>query len=92
MLGEDPNYIAATFYAMANDKFTELSPMAASFYKQIVIDRISMDERQKFARAIRMFDASVQNKTKLQVKDESFAYDEARQLLIKSLKTWKMPC
>lgn len=92
MLGEEPNYIVKIFYAMANDKFMELSPLAASFYKQVVVDRISLDQRQTFSRAIRVFDASAQNKTKLQVKDESFAYDEARQLLIKALNKRMLQC
>lgn len=82
LLGDDIDYITLNYSAMLTDRFADLSPMAASFYKQIVVDRIAMDSRQVLARTVRVFDPERQATTKLQIKDEAFAFEEARKMVI----------
>lgn len=81
LLGEEPEYISKTFRAMVFSKFSELSPLAASFYKQVVVDRAITDQRQLLSRAIRVFDASRADLTRSMVKDEELAFNEARALV-----------
>lgn len=85
-IGEDPEYISNTYMALLNSDFKVLSPLPTSFYRQIVVDRVRFDARQLFSRAIRAFDASKQDTTKLQVKDEAFAFEEAKALVVKLLE------
>lgn len=91
MHGDDAEYISSNFMAMVQDRFTSLDPMPASFYKQIVIDRIKQDHSQTLARGVRAFNPSRKYLSKLQIKDDGFAFDEARQMVIQIFKTdeWK---
>lgn len=85
LLGDDLNYIRHIYSCMVSDKFTELSPLAASFYKQVVIDRTNFQESQLLARAIRVFDPVRSDHAKLQIKDETFAYEEAKAMVIAAI-------
>lgn len=89
MHGDDAEYISSNFMAMVQDKFTSLDPMPASFYKQIVIDRIRQDSSQTLARGVRAFNPARKSLLKLQIKDDSFAFDEARQMVIELFKMKK---
>jgi hypothetical protein len=81
LLGEDRDYILKSYRAMALNKFEDMSPLIAGFYKQVVVQRVNYDARQKFARALRAFDKSKCHLTKMQIKDEGHAFDEASSLL-----------
>jgi hypothetical protein len=81
LLGEDSRYICDTYSQLLLSKFTLLPPLPASFYRQVVIDRTHFDARQLFSRSMRMFDKSRQHLTKMQIKDESLAFEEGYELL-----------
>ena len=85
MLGGDKEYIAHVYNAMRNNIFDQMPPIAASFYKQTVVDRARYESRQSFSRAMKVFDIEQKNTTKLQVKNEAYAYEEARKLLAKAV-------
>lgn len=81
-LGDDSDYIVTTYQDLLHSNFTSLHPYPASFFRQCCVDRIAFSSRPTFARSVRVFDPSKKSISKLQVKDESFAFEEARELLL----------
>ena len=79
--GDDSDYICTTYAALLRSRFAEMPPLPASFYRQVVVDRVAYPGRELFARAIRMFDHRKKSFPKLTIRDEVFAFEEARELL-----------
>jgi len=86
-LGASPAYVRDTYKSLSLSDFQAMPPVAASFYKQVVVDRVAFTSRELITRAIRMFDASRKNLKKMQVKDEAFAFDESRELILDALES-----
>jgi len=81
MHGADVEYINKTYLSLAYSKFSEMPPFVASFYRQVIVDRSKFVHSELFARAIRVFDSTKKDLTKMSVRDETLAYNEAKQLL-----------
>lgn len=84
-LGDDPDYIVSTYSDLVHSRFQTLAPYPASFFRQVVVERQTFQGRAVFSRAVRMFDASKRDLKKMQIKDENFAFEEARKLLCQVL-------
>lgn len=76
----EAEYIKNTLTSFATD-FTNLPPLPASFFRQVVVDRVRFSHQQLFSRSVRALDPARKNVMKLQVKDEQFVFDEALTLL-----------
>lgn len=76
MRGLDQDYIIETYDGLVGD-YKKLSPCAASFFCQLVIDRTRMDTHELLARGVRIFDPANKYKTKSVIVNREFAIQEA---------------
>lgn len=86
MLGEDAEFVRVTLNSLITDKFSEMSPIASSFYKQVVVDRIAFDQRQLLSRAMRVFDKKQSRTSRLSIPNETSAFESARGLVIDAIE------
>lgn len=77
MLNHGTDYVVRSFNDMRSNGFTNLSPCTASFFKQIVIDKISMDRKELFCRAYKAFDVDNSNKSRLSISQNENAFNDA---------------
>lgn len=78
LLGENSAYIKSVYDAFINTDYEKLSklPYAASFHRQVTVDRIGWSPREVFTRCMRVFDEKRRDLTKLAIKDQQVAFYE----------------
>lgn len=76
MRGKDMDYVVDTYAGLVGN-YKTLFPYPASFFNQVVVDRVQMDTYESFARAIRAFDPDNRHKSKALVKCRDTAVSEA---------------
>lgn len=82
LIGADEKFVLKQYKAFINAEYENMSPNGQSFFKQITVENKKLNTSQLFVRAFRAFDPQKKDHTKLQVKDDAFAYQEAKEALI----------
>lgn len=85
MNGSDPEFIKNLYFNLYHSNFSAFTPIVESFYKQVVTERRFFTKSALFARAIKVFDESNSQITKLTILNEALAYESAKDLLAKAL-------
>lgn len=87
-MGEDPVMVNHNFSGMVRLDYGNLPPVANAFLRQLangVVDRA--DKWDLFTRAMRVFDASAQQNTKIQIKDPTAVIVTARDFVGRFIKS-----
>lgn len=81
-MGEDPKMVNANFAGMVRLDYESLPPVANAFLRQLANGRMNHANKwDLFTRGMRVFDASAQDNSKIQVKDPLAIIQPAREFI-----------
>jgi hypothetical protein len=81
-MGEDPVMVNSVFSGMVRLDYENLPPVANAFLRQLANGRVDMSNKwDQFTRGMRVFDASCQENSKIQVKDHTAIIQPAREFV-----------
>lgn len=83
--GEDRDYIKIVYHALVHAEFDAMPPVAQCLFRQHLDGKASLRSYDMFARALKVFDKSYSQLSKLQITDSANAVARVREVLIRDI-------